>query len=178
VVQYPDNFSNPYECLKGFEPFSMNYSRLNDWSGGCVRKSPLQCENKTHANVKKDWFMKISNMRLPVHSKTYLAMNASRCELACMENCSCVAYAYNRSGCMIWEETLVNLQKLPYGGEIGQDILVKIDTRKLSRVLDLSEEIYWHNSSHKTGSIRENCQFFYKYAQDIVHRQCEIIPQY
>jgi len=102
VVQYPDNFSNPCECLKGFEPFSMNYTSLNDWSGGCVRKTPLQCENNTSDNGKIDWFLKVSNMRLPVHSKAYLAVNA-RCELACTENCSCTAYAYNGSGCMIWE---------------------------------------------------------------------------
>jgi hypothetical protein len=126
VVQYPGNFSNPCECLEGFEPFSINYTKLNDRSGGCVRKSPLQCENNTHANVKKDRFMKISNIRLPVYSKTYLAVTASRCELACMENCSCVAYAYNRSGCMIWEGTLLNLQQLPYGGEIGQDIYLRL----------------------------------------------------
>ncbi|XP_059437434.1 G-type lectin S-receptor-like serine/threonine-protein kinase At2g19130 [Corylus avellana] len=126
VVQYPENFSNPCECLKGFEPFSMNYTRLNDWSGGCVRKFRLQCENNTHANVKKDWFMKISNMRLPVYSKEYLALNASRCELACMENCFCAAYAYNRSGCMIWEGAILNLLQLPYGGEIGQDIYLRL----------------------------------------------------
>ncbi|XP_059455077.1 receptor-like serine/threonine-protein kinase SD1-7 [Corylus avellana] len=127
VVQYPDNSSNPCECLEGFKPFSMEDNRLNDWSGGCVRKSPLQCENNTHTNVKKDWFMKISNMRLPVYSKEYnLALNASRCELACMENCSCAAYAYNRSGCMIWEGALLNLQQLPYGGEIGQDIYLRL----------------------------------------------------
>ncbi|XP_059437521.1 G-type lectin S-receptor-like serine/threonine-protein kinase At2g19130 [Corylus avellana] len=36
VVQYPDNFSNPCECLKGFKPFSMEDTRLNDWSGGCM----------------------------------------------------------------------------------------------------------------------------------------------
>jgi hypothetical protein len=77
VVQYPDNFSNPCECLKGFKPFSIEDARLNDWSGGCVRKSPLQCENNTHVNVKNDWFMKISNMRLLVYSKAYLALNAS-----------------------------------------------------------------------------------------------------
>jgi hypothetical protein len=126
VVQYPENFSNPCECLRGFGPFSMNYTRLNDWSGGCMRKFPLQCKNNTHANGKKDWFMKISNMRLPVYSKAYLALNGSRCELACMENCSCVAYAYNRSGCMIWEGALLNLQQLPYGSEIGQDIYLRL----------------------------------------------------
>jgi hypothetical protein len=91
-----------------------------------VRKSPLQCENNTHVNVKKDWFMKISNMRLPVYSKAYLAVNASSCELACMENCHCAAYAYNRSGCMIWEGALLNLQQLLYGGEIRQDIYLRL----------------------------------------------------
>jgi hypothetical protein len=126
VVQYPDNFSKPCECLKGFKPFSIEDTRLNDWSGGCVRKSPLQCENNMHANVKKDWFMKISNMRLPIYSKAYMAVNASSCELACMENCDCAAYAYNRSGCMIWERALLNLQQLPYGGEIGQDIYLRL----------------------------------------------------
>jgi hypothetical protein len=104
----------------------MEDARLNDWSGGCVRKSPLQCENNTHANVKKDWFMKISNMRLPVYSKSYLALNASRCELACMENCSCTAYAYNRSGCMIWEGDLLNLCQLSHSGKIGQDIYLRL----------------------------------------------------
>ncbi|GLT64142.1 hypothetical protein SLA2020_366520 [Shorea laevis] len=42
VVQYRENFSSPCECLTGFEPSSMEDTRLNDWSGGCVRKSPLQ----------------------------------------------------------------------------------------------------------------------------------------
>jgi hypothetical protein len=126
VVQYPNNFSNPCECLKGFKPFSMEDARLNDWSGGCVRKSTLQCENNTHVNVKKDWFMKISNMRLPVYSKAYLALNASSCELACMENCSCTAYAYNRSGCMIWDGDLLNLCQLSHDGKIGQDIYLRL----------------------------------------------------
>ncbi|XP_062177152.1 G-type lectin S-receptor-like serine/threonine-protein kinase At2g19130 [Alnus glutinosa] len=61
---YRENSSSSCECLKGFEPFSMNYTRLNDWSGGCVRKSPLQCENNTYGNGTKDWFMKMPNLML------------------------------------------------------------------------------------------------------------------
>ena len=91
-----------------------------------MRKSPLQCKKSTYDNGKKDWFLKISNMRLPVSSKAYLALNASRCELACMENCSCTAYAYNRSGCVIWEGNLLNLQQLSYGGEVEQDIYLRL----------------------------------------------------
>ncbi|KAK3023752.1 hypothetical protein RJ639_044461 [Escallonia herrerae] len=32
------------ECLQGFEPYSTENTRLNHWSDGCVRKTPLQCE--------------------------------------------------------------------------------------------------------------------------------------
>ncbi len=98
---YRGNSSSPCECLKGFEPFSTNNTSLNDWSGGCVRKSPLQCENNTYANGKKDWFVTIPFLKLPVNSKAYSAASAKNCEVACMKNCSCIAYAYNRSWCMI-----------------------------------------------------------------------------
>jgi hypothetical protein len=109
---YRENISSPCECLEGFKPFSMDYTSLNDWSGGCVRKSPLQCG-------KKDWFMKIPILRLPVNSKAYSVASARYCEVACMNNCSCTAYAYNSNRyCVIWEGALLNLQQLSDGGEI------------------------------------------------------------
>jgi hypothetical protein len=109
------DFSNPCVCLNGFKPFSIEETNQSDWSGGCVRKSPLQCENNTYANGKKDWFMKIPNVELPVNSKSYLAASAMNCEVACMNNCSCTAYAYNGSGCIIWEGALMNLKNLSNG---------------------------------------------------------------
>ncbi|XP_062175920.1 receptor-like serine/threonine-protein kinase SD1-8 isoform X2 [Alnus glutinosa] len=122
---YRENFSSPCECLKGFEPFSTNYTSLNDWSGGCVRKSPLQCENNTYANGKKDWFMKIPILRLPDNSKA--STSATNCEVACMNNCYCTAYAYNSSGyCVIWEAALLNVQQLSDGGEIGNNIYLRL----------------------------------------------------
>jgi hypothetical protein len=124
---YRGNISSPCECLKGFEPFSTNYTSLNDWTGGCVRKSPLQCENNTYANGKKDWFMKIPFLRLPANSKAYSAASARNCKEACMNSCSCTAYAYNSSGyCVIWEGALLNLQQLSDGGEIGNNIYFRL----------------------------------------------------
>jgi hypothetical protein len=75
---YHENSSNPCKCLKGFQPFSINYTRISDWSGGCVRKSPLQCKNNTYANAAKDWFFKVPNVRLPANSKAYPAVSAMR----------------------------------------------------------------------------------------------------
>jgi hypothetical protein len=119
-----ENFSNPCVCLKGFKPFSIEETSLSDWSGGCVRKSPLQCMNNTYANGKKDWFKKIPILRFPVNSKAVSAMN---CEVACMNDCSCTAYAYNSSGyCMIWKGVLLNLQQLSDGGKAGQHIYLRL----------------------------------------------------
>ncbi|KAG6651692.1 hypothetical protein CIPAW_06G130400 [Carya illinoinensis] len=120
---YHDNTSHPCDCPKGFEPFSDTQTRLNDWSGGCLRRHPLQCENR---NAKKDWFQKIPNTTLPINWKAYSTVGARRCELACINSCSCIAYAHNNSGCMIWEGTLLNLQRLSDGGKVGQDIYLRL----------------------------------------------------
>jgi hypothetical protein len=124
---YHENSSSPCECLTGFEPYSVNYTRLNDWSDGCVRKSHLQYENNTYADGNKDWFLIISNVQLPDYSKPYPSViSALNCEVACINDSSCTAYAYNRNGCMIWEGALWNLQQLSDGGEVGQNIYLKL----------------------------------------------------
>ncbi|KAJ6426905.1 hypothetical protein OIU84_022489 [Salix udensis] len=38
---FNESTTSPCNCIKGFKPF-----RQNDWSSGCVRESPLQCQNK------------------------------------------------------------------------------------------------------------------------------------
>ncbi|KAG6651689.1 hypothetical protein CIPAW_06G130200, partial [Carya illinoinensis] len=60
---YDDNSSNIFDCPKGFELFSDTQTRLNVWSGGCLRKHPLQCGN---LNGKGEWFLKIPNIKFPV----------------------------------------------------------------------------------------------------------------
>ncbi|KAG7975915.1 hypothetical protein I3843_06G123900, partial [Carya illinoinensis] len=142
---YDDNSSNICDCPKGFEPFSDTQTRLNVWSGGCLRKHPLQCGN---LNGKGEWFLKIPNIKFPVNSKAYLAVNARRCELACMNNCSCTAYAHNSSGCLLWEGALLNLQRPSDGGEAGQDIYLRLAAGEEAAssndlmLFDLSTEIH------------------------------------
>ncbi|XP_035542285.1 receptor-like serine/threonine-protein kinase SD1-8 isoform X2 [Juglans regia] len=120
---YQGNTSQPCDCPKGFEPFSDNQTRLNDWSGGCLRRQPLQCENR---NAKNDWFQKIPNITLPISWKAYSAMSVRRCKLVCMNNCSCTAYTHNSSGCLIWEGALLNMQRPSDGGKVGQDIYFRL----------------------------------------------------
>jgi hypothetical protein len=151
-VLYHENSSNPCECLKGFQPFSINYTRISDWSGGCVRKSPLQCENNTYANATKDWFVKVPNMRLPANSKAYPAVSAMNCDVACMNNCTCTAYAYNKSGCMVWEGALLNLQQLSEGDETGQDIYLKLAADELQSTKgEMKSTIFFCHLSFRTN---------------------------
>ncbi|KAA8525125.1 hypothetical protein F0562_007011 [Nyssa sinensis] len=137
----PINFCGPFgifnqndsmfcECLQGFEPFVIKDTELNDWPGGCERKTPLQCENSTSANGKRDGFLEISNMKLPADAKAFPAKSAKWCEWGCKQNCSCTAYAYNSSGCFVWEGALLNLQ-LSDGNTTKQDLYLKLAASEL-----------------------------------------------
>ncbi|CAL5355605.1 unnamed protein product [Camellia sinensis] len=110
--------------------------RLNDWSGGCARKTRLQCESNI-SNTKNDGFRKISILKLPpANSKAYPARNGKQCESACSLNCSCIAYAYNGSGCSIWDRALLNLQ-LSDGTNTTQNLYIKLAA---SELLDVGGE--------------------------------------
>ncbi|GKV11387.1 hypothetical protein SLEP1_g22650 [Rubroshorea leprosula] len=43
-------------CMQGFEPKSDHDWDLKDYSGGCVRKTQLLCQNQSHVNGKSDKF--------------------------------------------------------------------------------------------------------------------------
>ncbi|KAG5244719.1 G-type lectin S-receptor serine/threonine-protein kinase [Salix suchowensis] len=117
-----ENSSSYCECLKGFKPLVQN-----EWSSGCVRKSPLKCQNKSSVG-NEDGFLKMSDLALPANSKTYQKVSAGRCRLDCIENCSCMAYAYNNnSGCHLWEGDLIDLQQSGAAdGRAGAEIYIRL----------------------------------------------------
>ncbi|KAF8409236.1 hypothetical protein HHK36_005310 [Tetracentron sinense] len=119
------------QCIKGFEPrFSKDWN-LGYHSGGCVRKTPLQCISGGN-----DSFLVMPNMRLKEDSESLIVGNAEECELACLSNCSCTAYAYDYDeGCLIWQGDLLNQQQLY--DDTGLDLYVRVEvsegkTKRLS----------------------------------------------
>ncbi|KAJ1700772.1 hypothetical protein LUZ63_000551 [Rhynchospora breviuscula] len=100
----------PYcNCLQGFTQQSKNDYSLEDYSGGCVRKTKLQCESSDPTKVQQDKFYVLYNMRFPDNSKSMQVNSAEECESACLNNCSCSAYSY-KSVCNLWHGGLMNLQ--------------------------------------------------------------------
>ncbi|KAF8388372.1 hypothetical protein HHK36_027038 [Tetracentron sinense] len=109
------------ECLQGFEARSSEETSLSDWSGGCVRGTPLQCQNNTSDNGDQDGFIPMHNMSWPENPQSLPIGSAKECKLACLNKCSCTAYAYNGSGCSIWDGDLLNLRKIS-DGDSGKQI--------------------------------------------------------
>ncbi|CAL9779621.1 unnamed protein product [Musa acuminata subsp. burmannicoides] len=122
-----DNFTSPpCHCLQGFNPRSRNEWALGDYTGGCVRRTPLRCGER-------DGFLELPNTQLlasPVRMSTI--GGREECRIACLRNCSCTAYAFH-SNCSIWQGDLVNLKYLgsSNGAESGA-IYVRVDASELA----------------------------------------------
>ncbi|KAM3362542.1 G-type lectin S-receptor-like serine/threonine-protein kinase isoform X1 [Capsicum galapagoense] len=98
----------PCECLQGYEPKLKLDWDINDYSGGCVRKIPLQCDNNNKG------YVRMQNVKLPASSESMQVGNDQICEYICSSNCSCNAYSYSTSGeCLLWNGDLIDLSRIP-----------------------------------------------------------------
>ncbi|GJW82379.1 G-type lectin S-receptor-like serine/threonine-protein kinase [Tanacetum coccineum] len=96
-------------CLTGFTPRSPSDWNLNDFSGGCVRKTNLVCERTSE----KFGFLPISssNKRKPQNFTSFTVGSSGECEQSCLNNCSCNAYSYVNNECSIWNGNLLDLSE-------------------------------------------------------------------
>ncbi|GFP89528.1 g-type lectin s-receptor-like serine/threonine-protein kinase at2g19130 [Phtheirospermum japonicum] len=114
-------------CLPGFRHKYENDWDLRDYSGGCVRETNLQCENNaTSPNGRRDRFLARPYVKPPDNSLPSAVGTAGECESACLNNCSCTAYAYDANGCSLWNGELFNLQQLSEGDGTGRTIYIKL----------------------------------------------------
>ncbi|KAI8552699.1 hypothetical protein RHMOL_Rhmol06G0286700 [Rhododendron molle] len=99
------------ECLQGFVPQSQNEWGILDWSTGCVRRIPLDCQ-------KGEGFIKVKNVKLPdlLEFRLDTSMKTKECRAECLKNCSCTAYATldssgSGSGCLMWFGVLLDIRE-------------------------------------------------------------------
>ena len=123
--------ANPVcHCLQGFNPRSPENWNSLVWADGCVRNSPLTCENK-----EQHGFIKFAHMKVPDTTHTWVdrSMNLKECRAKCLRNCSCTAYSNTDisgggSGCVIWFGDLIDIRQVPGG---GQDLYVRVPASEL-----------------------------------------------
>ncbi|KAJ8622349.1 hypothetical protein MRB53_030878 [Persea americana] len=116
-------------CLRGFEPRSNKDWKVGNWSGGCVRRRPLDCG-------KGDGFFQLAHVKVPDTSmaRSDPTLSLKACENECLKNCSCTAYAIvnfrgDGSGCVMWDGDLIDLKVYSDG---GQDLYTRVDASELN----------------------------------------------
>ncbi|KAK9075910.1 hypothetical protein SSX86_004240 [Deinandra increscens subsp. villosa] len=114
-----------------FVPRNPKGWKAADWSGGCVRRTPLDCKNGS------DGFIRYSKVKLPdTHTSWFnMSMTLKECEAVCLKNCSCMAYANTNikgegSGCLLWFNDLIDINVISEGNG-GQDIFVRMSSSEL-----------------------------------------------
>ncbi|XP_022877597.1 G-type lectin S-receptor-like serine/threonine-protein kinase At4g27290 isoform X2 [Olea europaea var. sylvestris] len=115
-------------CLDRFLPKDPKGWDRADWSAGCVRRTSLNCQNG-------DIFLKYSGIKLPDTQYSWFneSMKLDECKVACLKNCSCMAYSpldmsTGGSGCLLWFKDLVNIREL---SKAGQDIYIRMASSEL-----------------------------------------------
>ncbi|KAK3135505.1 hypothetical protein QOZ80_5BG0419780 [Eleusine coracana subsp. coracana] len=96
-------------CVRGFSPRDAARWDLRDYTGGCVRDAELRCA-KNDSNDDSDRFYLMLGVRLPDDglAATGALSSSGYCERACLDDCTCSAYAFNGS-CILWHGDLQNL---------------------------------------------------------------------
>ncbi|KAL1567079.1 hypothetical protein AAHA92_02599 [Salvia divinorum] len=120
--------TSPYcTCLNKLEPNDPRGWGADDFSIGCGRRTPLNCQEG-------DGFLKYSGVKLPdtEHSWSNASMSLEECKIACSKNCSCTAYASlnisnGESGCLLWFGELANMREI----SPGQDIYIRMAKSEL-----------------------------------------------
>ncbi|KAK9733470.1 hypothetical protein RND81_04G069800 [Saponaria officinalis] len=101
-------------CLKGFVPKNAGEWSRGNWTSGCVRNTPLQCGIKGRD---QDGFLLLGTVKLPDLEEWLSVLNQNDCRNQCLQNCSCLAYAYDAgAGCMYWSKELIDIQEFTSGG--------------------------------------------------------------
>ncbi|TKY71603.1 G-type lectin S-receptor serine/threonine-protein kinase [Spatholobus suberectus] len=105
-------------CLSGYEPGNPEEWSRQNWTSGCVRKVPLKCERLKNGSEagQEDEFLKLETMKVPDFA-VRLDVEEGQCGTQCLQNCSCLAYAYDAGiGCLYWTGDLIDLQKFQTAG--------------------------------------------------------------
>eukprot|EP00258_Populus_trichocarpa_P021000 XP_024437019.1 G-type lectin S-receptor-like serine/threonine-protein kinase At4g27290 isoform X4 [Populus trichocarpa] len=129
-------------CLDRFMPGNQEQWQRADWSGGCVRRMPLDCKNG-------DGFIKYSNVKVPQANNwmVNISMTTEECRTECLKNCSCMAYANSdviaKSGCFLWfDEHLIDIRQYT---DDGQDLYIRMASSEAAAANQGQGGSKWNN---------------------------------
>ena len=119
-------------CLLGFKPNNTEEWNRRNWTSGCVRSTPLQCERvATGGEIgKMDGFLTLNMMKVPDSADSSSVLEPD-CKQQCLQNCSCTAYALNVGTGLSWTGSLIDAQKF---SSAGIDLNVRVAYSELGEL--------------------------------------------
>lgn len=123
------------KCLDGFIPKFQSKWDSSDWTGGCIRRTKLNCVNG-------DEFLAYTNVKLPDTSSSWFdkRLSLDECKNVCLKNCTCIGYANldvrdGGSGCLLWFDSIVDMREHV---DQGQDIYLRLASSELGNFISHS----------------------------------------
>ncbi|KAB5533921.1 hypothetical protein DKX38_017007 [Salix brachista] len=114
-----------------------------NWTNGCVRRTATLCERTQNDGQvpKEDGFSKLERVKVPDFAEWSSSITEQKCMNDCLNNCSCIAYAYYSGiSCMLWRGNLTDIKKFSSG---GADLYIRLaytelDNKKINLKLIIS----------------------------------------
>ncbi|MQM14797.1 hypothetical protein Taro_047731 [Colocasia esculenta] len=165
-------------CLRGFEPFDQEGWKGGNFSGGCVRRVALQCDQG-------DKFLQMGMMRVPDKFVLVKDVEGEECEAECLRRCNCTAYSYSnmtsvgsRTRCLVWAGELLDLHTEIADKNLAYELNVRLVPSELgtSSGFQLSDssraiELDWGKRSHIINGIAQGLLYFHQHSRlHVVHR--------
>ncbi|XP_022876889.1 G-type lectin S-receptor-like serine/threonine-protein kinase At4g27290 [Olea europaea var. sylvestris] len=133
-------------CLDRFVPKDQEGLVRSDWSNGCIRRTPLNCE-------KGDVFLKYSGVKMPDSRYSWVNKNMTleECKVNCLKNCSCIAYTQlsiniEGSGYLFWSGDLVDIRDLSVD---GQDVYIRMASSEWGKNMNINQYFSINTSIRK-----------------------------
>ncbi|KAI3728809.1 hypothetical protein L6452_17453 [Arctium lappa] len=113
------------KCLAAFEPRSPRDWNMSDSSGGCVRKTKLNCtvkEENPGFITNYVPFKTVSSF--PENGTSFL--DESACISSCLDDCSCDAYSFTFKTCWLWNSENLNNISLVFVSDDANSVPLNI----------------------------------------------------
>lgn len=100
-------------------------------------------------NMVQQKFFAVSSIDLPDNSHSLYTNSIVDCERACLQNCSCNAYAYS-DNCSVWYGDLLNLQS---DGSSGGSLFIRLSASEFKKTNNPTKMPIWAFIAFVTGTL-------------------------
>ncbi|GLJ33005.1 hypothetical protein SUGI_0664660 [Cryptomeria japonica] len=123
-------------CMEGFHPRNaIAWSSQEWWLSGCVRRTPLNCA-AINGSGTQDGFLQVTDKSLS-HKEPFQITSEWTllgCKTACLNNCSCTAFAFTDSNsdvCKLWYGDLLSMRAKATSSD-GQLLFIRLAASDVS----------------------------------------------